>query len=122
METNTQQSIFPSCFSTRTRSLTIQSKKPCVSGTLKGWNNRTKFEINWNLIAPINRPFSKIPQYSLLSLQNFAQALFSISLGTNNRPKRNLKQCLCKNFGRARKSIMVCLKKAYCFNFLPSSS
>ena len=31
METNTQQSIFPSCFSTRTRSLAIKSKKaPCI--------------------------------------------------------------------------------------------
>ena len=33
------------------------------------------------------RPFFKISLYSLLSLQNFAWALFSISLGTMVSPK-----------------------------------
>ena len=35
--------------------------------------------------------FSNIPQYSLLTLQNFAWALFSISLGATVSPKRNWK-------------------------------
>ena len=35
----------------------------------------------------LNRPFSKIPQYSLLSLQNFAKALFSISFVLIVSPK-----------------------------------
>ena len=34
-----------------------------------------------------------------LSPQNFAQALFSVSLGAILTPKRNRRQCLCKILG-----------------------
>ena len=42
------------------------------------------------------------------SPQNFAEALFSVSLGAILTPKRNWKQCSCKILGRQTKSIMVC--------------
>ena len=42
------------------------------------------------------------------SLPNFAQALFSVSLGAILTHKRNWRQCLCKIWGWQAKSIMVC--------------
>ena len=42
-----------------------------------------------------------------LSPQNFAYALFSVSLGAILTPKRNWRQCLCKILGWQTKSIMV---------------
>ena len=43
-----------------------------------------------------------------LSPQNFAEALSSVWPGSQNGPKGNWKQCLCKLLGRQTKSIMVC--------------
>ena len=42
------------------------------------------------------------------SLQNFAEELSLVSLGSLNGPKRNWKQCLCKILEWPTKSIMVC--------------
>ena len=46
-----------------------------------------------------NRPLRKILYYSLFVPLNFAQALFPVSLGTFNGPKRKQKECLCKIWG-----------------------
>ena len=55
-----------------------------------------------------NRPFSNLPWYSVFSLQNFAEALFSIF----PKSQEKLKTMLLQNFGE-KKSIMVNLKVAY---------
>ena len=47
--------------------------------------------------------------YALCFLpQNFAWALFSVSLGATSTPKRNWRQCLRKILGWQTNSIMVC--------------
>ena len=49
---------------------------------------------------------------------NFAKALFPVSLGTSNGPKRKQKQCSCKIWGEQTKSIMVFSEKTYIRGFL----
>ena len=44
-------------------------------------------------------PLAHLPLYTLFAPQNFAQALFSISLGKAVIPRRNEKQRLCKILG-----------------------
>ena len=46
-----------------------------------------------------NSPLAHIPKCTLFAAQNFAKALFSISLGTAVTPRRNEKQRLCIFFG-----------------------
>ena len=52
-------------------------------------------------IGQLTTPENTITYHNALFLspQNFAQALFSVSLGTILTPKRNQKQCLCKILG-----------------------
>ena len=49
-----------------------------------------------------NSPLAHIPECTLFAAQNFAKALFSISLGTAVIPSRNEKQRLCKILGGKR--------------------
>ena len=49
-----------------------------------------------------NSPLAHIPKCTLFAAQNFAKALFSISLGTAVTPRRNEKQRLCKILGGKR--------------------
>ena len=53
--------------------------------------------------ASFHRPFSNLPKYSFLSLQNFGQASFSICL----KSQEKLKTMLMQNFGGTKKSLMA---------------
>ena len=56
------------------------------------------------LLFICNRPFRKIPKYSLFVPPNFAQALFlGFFVGTIVSPKRNWKPCLFKIWGDKRR-------------------
>ena len=58
----------------------------------------------------LTTPKNTVTYHNALYLwtQNFAQALFSVSLGAILTPERNWRQCLCKIWGSQTKSIIVC--------------
>ena len=65
----------------------------------------------------VHAPLAHLPYCTLFAPQNFAQALFSISLGTAVIPRRNemkkKKKRLCKNFGRQIRCFMGDVQVAY---------
>ena len=69
--------------------------------------------------SAMHTPLTHLPKCILFAPQNFAQALFSISLGTAVIPRRNEKKCYAKfweankmHYGRCASGI--CAKLLFC--------
>ena len=59
-----------------------------------------------------------LPKCTLFAPQNFAEALFLISVGTAVIPRRNENQKIMQNFGGQTRCIMGDVQVANCFLFL----